>query len=339
MQKMSHQIFISYRRKGGDVTAKLICETLKNKGYTVFYDFDSLKGGVFDSKIFEALDQCTDVILVLPENALSRCENEDDWVRQEIKYALEKEKNIVPVMMDGFEFPKELPPDIQKISRYNGVRFSMDFFESVIDKIIEKLSISKNATNPSTLTIQADAHVTPQRPKKYNICLSTTRDSWIMLRSRWDEKELRINSKISFEEWKQLSDIIKKIFSLLFRTSETMVSISLNAPSESGIIYFNVNYLSNYKPDYYDSLVIKIDAPNRVDLCLFDINGDYVFHSVTPGTPLSYFAIDEAKLIEAIKPLVTFVENTSQIIFSDHFETKVYSDYSGGYYLKYLLPD
>ena len=46
---MSEQVFISYRRVGGDVTAKLICEALKNRGYTVFYDFDSLHGGHFDS--------------------------------------------------------------------------------------------------------------------------------------------------------------------------------------------------------------------------------------------------------------------------------------------------
>jgi hypothetical protein len=68
------QIFISYRRTGGDVTAKLICEALKNKGYSVFYDYDSLKGGVFDSAILNSIDECNDFVLVLPKNALARCE-------------------------------------------------------------------------------------------------------------------------------------------------------------------------------------------------------------------------------------------------------------------------
>lgn len=139
---MSYQIFISYRRDGGDITAKLVCETLKNKGYTVFYDYDSLKGGVFDSKILDTIDECQDVVLILPKNALARCNHENDWVRQEIRRALEKEKNIIPVMMDKFEFPKKLPSDIQDVTRYNGVRFHMDAFEGVIDKIIEKLSIN-----------------------------------------------------------------------------------------------------------------------------------------------------------------------------------------------------
>ena len=42
---MSEQVFISYRREGGDIIAKLICESLKNNGYTVFYDYDSISGG------------------------------------------------------------------------------------------------------------------------------------------------------------------------------------------------------------------------------------------------------------------------------------------------------
>lgn len=140
IQKNDVRIFISYRRDGGDVTAKLICETLKNRGYSVFYDYDSLKGGVFDSKILEAINNCTDMILVLSKKALDRCKNENDWVRQEIKCALNGKKNIIPVMVDKFEFPKKLPKDIQEVTRYNGVRFHMDAFESVIDKIIEKLS-------------------------------------------------------------------------------------------------------------------------------------------------------------------------------------------------------
>ncbi len=139
---MKYQIFISYRRDGGDVTAKLICESLKNSGYTVFYDYDAIKGGRFDSRIYDAIDQCDDFISVLTPNALTRCKNEDDWVRNEIRYALEKGKNIIPVMVKDFEFPQELPEDIQNISQYNGVRFSMDYFEATMTKIAEMLSLS-----------------------------------------------------------------------------------------------------------------------------------------------------------------------------------------------------
>ena len=41
---MKEQIFISYRREGGTVIARLICESLKNEGYSVFYDYVSRCG-------------------------------------------------------------------------------------------------------------------------------------------------------------------------------------------------------------------------------------------------------------------------------------------------------
>ena len=136
---MAHRIFLSYRRDGGDITAKLISEALKNRGYSTFYDYDALKGGVFDDQIREEIVNCTDMVLVLPKDALVRCENPEDWVRQEIALALKHGKNIIPVMLKGFEFPETLPDDINEVRYYNGVRFYMEFFDAVIDSIEKKL--------------------------------------------------------------------------------------------------------------------------------------------------------------------------------------------------------
>lgn len=140
IKKKNYQIFISYRRKGGDVVAKLICSELKNRGYSVFYDYDSLKGGYFDRNIIDAIEGCEYFILVLPKRALARCRHKDDWVRQEIVCALQQNKKIIPVMLEKFKFPRKLPPDIADVSRYNGVRFDMAYLDAVIDKIIEKFS-------------------------------------------------------------------------------------------------------------------------------------------------------------------------------------------------------
>jgi hypothetical protein len=137
---MSEQVFISYRRVGGDVTAKLICEALKNRGYTVFYDFDSLHGGHFDSRIMTAIEECNDFVLVLPQSSLDRCVNKDDWVRLEIRHALECKKHIVPVLMPGFSFPENLPSDISEVQRFDGVQFFMPYFDAVMDAIVSRLT-------------------------------------------------------------------------------------------------------------------------------------------------------------------------------------------------------
>ena len=154
---MPNLIFISYRREGGDVTAKLISEALKNRGYVTFYDYDGMKGGMFDRQIERQITECTDMVLVLPPNGLDRCINENDWVREEIRLALRNGKNIVPVMLNGFDFPERLPLDINNVRYYSGVRFHMDYFEAVIDAITKKLTALPNA-------LPKKATETPSRP-------------------------------------------------------------------------------------------------------------------------------------------------------------------------------
>ena len=144
---MSEQIFISYRRVGGDITAKLICETLKARGYTVFYDFDSINNGRFDERIFSAIEDCNDFLLVLSKGSLDNCENNDDWVRWEIRHALKYNKNIVPLFLPGFEFPQALPFDMADVQKFNGVNFVIDYFDSVMETLIERI-----ISQPAVLT-------------------------------------------------------------------------------------------------------------------------------------------------------------------------------------------
>lgn len=154
---MANQIFISYRRDGGVMAAKLLCETLKNRGYTVFFDYESLRSGPFDVRLFSEIEGCNDFLLVLPAGGLDRCTSEEDWVRKEIRHALLHEKNVIPVLLDGFEFPApiRLPVDIRAITTCNGVSLRMDYFEAVIDKIESYL-------DPKT----KPAKVRPARQKK-----------------------------------------------------------------------------------------------------------------------------------------------------------------------------
>ena len=130
-------IFISYRRKGGEVLAQLINENLIKKKYSVFYDIESLSSELFDERLFAEIESCTDFILILPEGALDRSiEDEDDWVRREIRHAIKHEKHIIPIFMRGFEFPNNLPEDIQDVRRYNGIQFqTMDLFEAKIYRL------------------------------------------------------------------------------------------------------------------------------------------------------------------------------------------------------------
>ena len=145
------KLFISYRRDGGEALAFLLYDRLTKKGYSVFYDIESLHAGKFDQKIFTEIEDCDHFILVLSVGALDRCVNENDWIRWEITHALEHKKNIVPVMMRGFMFPENLPEEIAEISSINGVLFeSMSLMDARIEQLItffspvESTAVSQN---------------------------------------------------------------------------------------------------------------------------------------------------------------------------------------------------
>lgn len=138
--KGKYDIFISYRRDGGESTAKILRDKLTELGYTVFFDVESLRSGDFNKRLYSVIEECEDVLVVLSPGALDRCVSEDDWVRLEIEHALKTGKNVVPVMLRGFIFPKTLPESIEPLRYKNGLESNYQFFDAFIEKLQEFLT-------------------------------------------------------------------------------------------------------------------------------------------------------------------------------------------------------
>ena len=139
---MQYDIFISYRRDGGEATAMAVRDRLAAKGYRVFLDVEALRSGPFNEALYRVIEQCKDVLVILSPNCLDRCVDEDDWVRLEIAYAFEQKKTIIPVMTRNFTFPDSLPPDIEPLRYQNGLTASVDMFDAFIEKL-QKFLTSK----------------------------------------------------------------------------------------------------------------------------------------------------------------------------------------------------
>ena len=138
-KNQKYDIFISYRRDGGKETAKHLRDILVGKGYSVFFDTDSLRSGDFNLALLEVIENCKDFIIILSPNALDRCVNERDWVRQELAHALSTGKNIVPVKSEDFHYPETLPEDIDKIRWKNAVAVDYGYFDAMVEKLISFL--------------------------------------------------------------------------------------------------------------------------------------------------------------------------------------------------------
>ena len=135
MEKENYDIFVSYRRTSYD-TANLIAVKLRHAGYKVFFDVDTLTAGKFNEQLLEVIKGCKDFVLVLPEGALDRCHDEGDWIRREVMCAIENNKNIIPVLLDGFSWPKEFPQGMEELPNYQAVAaVNREYFDMSIQRL------------------------------------------------------------------------------------------------------------------------------------------------------------------------------------------------------------
>ncbi|MCQ2296891.1 MAG: toll/interleukin-1 receptor domain-containing protein [Bacteroidales bacterium] len=146
-----YNVFISYRRVGFE-SANLISTKLKAMGYSVFFDMESLRSGKFNNQLYNVIDQCSDFVVVLPSDGLGRCNNEDgtpnmeDWVRKEVTYAMSKNKNIVPVLLSGFEWPNPMPSGLEELKNYQAVTAnSNEYFDMAMQRLAGYLKSKKRS--------------------------------------------------------------------------------------------------------------------------------------------------------------------------------------------------
>ncbi|XP_065588258.1 NAD(+) hydrolase SARM1 [Cyrtonyx montezumae] len=136
-------VFISYRRSSGSQLASLLKVHLQLHGFSVFIDVEKLEAGKFEDKLIQSVLSARNFVLVLSPHALDKCMADPeckDWVHKEIVTALNSGKNIVPVT-DHFEWPdpETLPKDMRAVLKFNGIKWSHEYQEATIDKIIRFL--------------------------------------------------------------------------------------------------------------------------------------------------------------------------------------------------------
>lgn len=137
---MSRDIFISYRRQGGYETAHVLYRLLKDDGYGVTFDLDTLRSGRFDKALLRRIDEATDFIVILNRDCFKRTLDpasppENDWVRCELAHALLRGKNVIPIRLAGFDFPDKLPDDIDEVRLMHGPTYSREYFDAFYEKL------------------------------------------------------------------------------------------------------------------------------------------------------------------------------------------------------------
>ena len=149
MSDTKFDVFISYRRDGGETLGRLIFELLKDD-YRVFFDHESLSCGRFDKKIIDIIEGAQYILVLLTKGCLARCSDPEDWFMREIDAAIKSvaadenkegpKREIILLLDNGFTMPtldelSRLPKAIDTLRNYNGYEISIAYIDSAIEKL------------------------------------------------------------------------------------------------------------------------------------------------------------------------------------------------------------
>jgi|SRR5208337_2690076 len=153
------KVFISYRRDDSKYQARRIydalIEVLPNEH--VFMDIDSIKPGDDFVEILEGWVAKCDILLALigagwleaadRRTGKRRLDDENDFVRIEVREALKRGIPVVPVILDGARMPDkdELPDDLKKLVRRNAEFVEFRTFDTDAGRLIDRLNLAAAA--------------------------------------------------------------------------------------------------------------------------------------------------------------------------------------------------
>jgi tetratricopeptide (TPR) repeat protein len=137
--RLEKTVFLSYRRTD-QAWALAIFQNLTNHGFDVFFDYTGIGSGDFEQVILANIRARAHFVVVLTPSALKGCADPQDWVRREIEAALQLKRNIVPVMIDGFDFgspsmSRLLSRSLAALKKYNGLTVPAAYFEEAMKRL------------------------------------------------------------------------------------------------------------------------------------------------------------------------------------------------------------
>lgn len=151
---MSKKVFISYRRNDTEGYAGRIYDRLsshyKENNIKIFMDVDNIElGQDFVIVLQTAVSDCSVMLVLIGPKWLSvtdahgkpRLSNPNDFVRLEIAMALQRNIQVIPVLLGGavMPSPEDLPEDLKPLSRRNALDIRHDSFGSDFIKLEQAL--------------------------------------------------------------------------------------------------------------------------------------------------------------------------------------------------------
>lgn len=159
MARIEKTVFLSYRRTNFP-WALAIFQNLQHD-YDVFFDYDGLASGQFASVILQNIKSRAHFLVLLTPSALKRGTRQVDWLRREIETALKTRRNIVPLMLEGFNFDnpaiaRQLTGELAALMRYQALSVPPAFFVEAMNQLRKRfLNVPLKAVlRPASRSVQ-----------------------------------------------------------------------------------------------------------------------------------------------------------------------------------------
>lgn len=131
-------VFISYRRAVSSFIARAIFLELQMHSYDVFMDVESIDSGRFETIIFNQIAARAHFLIILTPGTTDKFVNPNDIVRREIEFAMDQQRNIVPILTNEFSFEAAKPHLTGKLAElpaYSGLVVPHDYFEAAMERL------------------------------------------------------------------------------------------------------------------------------------------------------------------------------------------------------------
>ncbi len=142
MGRVEKTVFLSHRRTNIP-WALAIFQYLTHHGYDVFVDYTGIPSRDFERAIIENIRARAHFLVLLTPSALERCHVPGDGLRQQIEEAFDCQRNIVPLILEGFDFGSRLIAGpltgrLETLPRYNALTIPVDYFEAAMERLCER---------------------------------------------------------------------------------------------------------------------------------------------------------------------------------------------------------
>lgn len=152
MKVCKYDVFISYRRCGGDKYAELIKLALINKGIDesrIFLDTHAMQNTEdFEQYLVDAVKRSSNVVVIISKNCFAERRQNDRMVK-EIEIAISEKINIIPVFFDDVVnfVNQNLPNSIKSLETANAISYNHEYTDAFYNKLLSFLVSDTTTTH------------------------------------------------------------------------------------------------------------------------------------------------------------------------------------------------